>query len=443
MVACVCLGGLSSYASADAPASLQDQAKGLLADDSLLFSTRNWYSKESGQRQTQFSINKGNGREAVRDRTAWSQNSMLKYTSGYTQGTVGFGLDLAVYNSIALERGKGTAGGGGNRILTDKHSNVVPEWSKLGVGDVRLRVSNTELKLGWQEISTPVLASVYTRALPSTYKGIALSSKEIEHFTFNAGTFTEVSPRTGDTARRLTASYTNLPIEGDSLSYLGVDWQPNTRDRYQAYYSRFDDIWDRSYLGAIKYLGDKPVHYKLAVDYYRTRDQGESLGGYLHNDTYSVAFSTLYGGHNVTLAWQQVIGDEFFAYVYDSNIQIANVFMSNFNGPNEKSLRLSYATDYAAYGIPGLSSMMWIAHGWDINGTEYKGGRGGISALSLTQHNERHGEIGLMGTYVVQSGPVKGASVNAGYAVHRATDREVDGNINEVRVITTFPFKIF
>ncbi|MEX5669477.1 OprD family outer membrane porin, partial [Pseudomonas neuropathica] len=73
-----------------------------------------------GRKDTYFSAQTSQGRRAVRDRTAWLEGFKLDYVSGFTQGMVGFGLDLSAYAAVALERSKLATAGGSNRLLVDK-----------------------------------------------------------------------------------------------------------------------------------------------------------------------------------------------------------------------------------------------------------------------------------------------------------------------------------
>ncbi|WP_122588848.1 OprD family outer membrane porin, partial [Pseudomonas viridiflava] len=78
--------------------------------------------------------------------------------------------------------------------------------------------------------------------------------------------------------------------------------------------------------------------------------------------------------HSLSVAYQEVSGNEYFDYVHDTNaIFLANSLLSDFNGPNEKSLQIAYVLNMASYGVPGLKFNIYQARGWDIDGTNYKG----------------------------------------------------------------------
>ncbi|MNZ97852.1 Porin D precursor [compost metagenome] len=283
-----------------------------------------------------------------------------------------------------------------------------------------------------------------TRALPATYEGFALTSEEFRNLHLQAGTFDRASPRVGAGSEKLRTQYTLADIPSDRVSFAGFDYKPWAGGQYSLWYQNLEDIWDRYYLGASQEFGEGALRHRLAANYYFTEDSGSARGGPIDNHAYSLAYTSLYRGHSLTLAWQQIDGDEYFDYVRDSNaISLANALVSEYNGPNEKSLRLMYGFDWATRGIPGLTTTLWYAKGWDIDGTHYRGGPNGLYGIGLLQKDLDHHEVAGMLGYVVQSGPIKGANFTAGYVQHRASQMQGDGSFNELRIVSNFPFSLF
>lgn len=117
---------------------------------------------------------------------------------------------------------------------------------------------------------------------------------------------------------------------------------------------------------------------------------------------------------------------------------LANYLYSDYNGPNEKSMRIGYDLNMVYYGVPGLTLNIYTARGWGIDGTHYTGT--GYNVRNLD--GEHHYEYGIGVGYVVQSGKLKDSSLKALYWTHRASANQIDGNLNELRIITTVPFKL-
>ncbi|WP_413770179.1 OprD family outer membrane porin, partial [Vibrio vulnificus] len=66
-------------------------------------------------------------------RINWVQGTILNYTSGFTQGTVGFSTEVAAYNAVVLDRSRKDIANGGNRTLAENNGDAVDQWSKLGL----------------------------------------------------------------------------------------------------------------------------------------------------------------------------------------------------------------------------------------------------------------------------------------------------------------------
>ncbi len=421
--------------------SAQDEAQGFIEDSSLTGSTRNWFAKEKGKRGLTWGINKGNGAtERTGSRDTWVQGTIVNYTSGFTQGTVGFSTEVAAYNTVALEQGKGRVAGGGNRTLTDRDGEVVDQWTKAGLANLKARVSNTVVTAGRQSLNTPVLAFIGNRALPSSFEGVSVHSAEFDNLDFDLGTFSRVSPRTEQSLSKFRTEYGNGTTT-DQVNIFGLNYQPLKSLTTSLYASNVKDVWNQYYFGAAHELGDASVlSLSTGFNYYKTKDAGSSKMGAIDNDTYSLSLTATHKAHSLTLAFQEVNGDEYFDYLHETNaIFLANSLFSDYNGPNEKSFQVGYGLDMASYGVPGLKFSVYTARGWGIDGTRYKGG--GYDGIQA-QDGESHYEYGFGTSYAVQGGPLKASTIRATYSAHRASANQVDGSLNELRIVTTIPFQI-
>jgi len=438
---------LSGYSQAAEISNQADNASGFFAGQSLTLSTRNFAARERFKGHFGLNIPKDGGPQFTQSRDTWVQGTQLKYSSGYTQGTVGFGIDVAAFNAINLERGKGRIAGGGNRTLADSNGHGQEHWSKLGIANLRARISRSELKAGRFMVETPVFNSIGNRALPSSFNGVGLVSEELDNLSLQAGSFRRTSPRTGAGDEALTTEYGTRQAEGERYNYLGGNYKALDNLEVALYGGRFEDIWDQYYLGITHDLGDRErLSLRTAFNGYHTRDSGAREAGYIDNNTWSLAFTLGHQAHDLTLAWQQVDGDEYFDYVHETSaIYLANSLLSDYNGPNEKSAQIRYETDWSYFGIPGLSTMAWYAKGWDIDGTHYDGGRNGAHANYadvLSQDGEKHREYGLMASYKVQSGTIKDSTIKVTYMSHKASQNQADGSVNELRIVSTLPFDL-
>lgn len=421
-------------------ASQQSQTKGFIEEQALSGTTRNWYANELKRRNDRFSYLDNGVRESTPRRINWVQGTIVDYTSGFTQGTVGFSTQVAVYNAMALDRNVKDIAGPNNRTLTHSNGDAIDQWSKLGLANLSARISNTTLTVGRQNFSSPSIDVIGNRALPSSFQGLALHSKEFNNLSFDAGSFDRVSPRTEQSISKLRSEYGALGVETDRASVAGLNYQPFKSLKTTLFATHVEDFWNQYYFGATHEWGDNAVlGVNTDLNYYKTLDTGKKALGEINNDAYSLALGLTHQAHTVSLSYQQIIGDEYFDYLHETNgIHLANSLFSDFNGPNEKSLQLAYSINMAQYGIPGLKFNAYHARGWGIDGTDYKGTAYNVRNMD----GETHSEYSVGTSYAVQSGPLKATSIRATYTTHRASKNQSDGNINEFRLVTTIPFNI-
>ncbi|WP_449434754.1 OprD family porin [Pseudomonas putida] len=421
--------------------SEQDQAKGFIDGQSLSGSTRNWYARERAARAPLWKYYKRDGsRHDTHSRDNWLQGTILNYSSGFTQGTVGFAVEAAGFNAIALEQGRAAIAGPNNRTLTHSDGDPLGQWSKMGLANVKARISSTTLTVGRQSLDTPMIATIGNRALPSSFQGAFLHSAEFDNLSLDLGTFDRVSPRTEQSLSKFRSEYGATGVETDRASTAGVNYQPLKSLTTSLYASKVDDFWNQYYFGANHVLGDSAVlSLNTGLNYYKTVDQGRKKMGEIDNDTYSLSLGLTHQAHTLSASWQQVNGNEFFDYLHETNgIFLANSLLSDFNGPNEKSLQLSYVLNMAPYGVPGLKLNLYNARGWGIDGTHYRGSAYDVAGMD----GENHYEWGIGASYAVQSGAFKDTSIRTTYTAHRASKAQADGSLDELRIVTTIPFNI-
>ncbi|WP_375154631.1 OprD family outer membrane porin, partial [Pseudomonas brassicacearum] len=161
---------------------LTASAEGFVDDAKATLNLRNAY----------FNRNFVNDRATQGKAEEWTQSFILDAKSGFTQGVVGFGVDVLGTYSIKLDGGRGTAG----TQLLPVHDDGRPadDFGRLGVA-LKAKVSKTELKVGeWMPV-LPILRSDDGRSLPQTFRGGQVTSTEINGLTLYGGQFRANSPR--------------------------------------------------------------------------------------------------------------------------------------------------------------------------------------------------------------------------------------------------------
>ena len=123
----------------------------------------------------------------------WAQGFLLRYESGYTEGTVGFGVDAIGTLGLKLDSGGGTSGTG--LLQRDRESGEAQDsYGDLGV-TAKVKVSNSVLKVGTLMPKLPVVQANDSRLLPQSFQGGWINSQEFAGLTFDAGQLSRVNQR--------------------------------------------------------------------------------------------------------------------------------------------------------------------------------------------------------------------------------------------------------
>jgi len=434
MIALAVAAAASTQMATAAPfVSDQSEAKGFVEDASAKLLLRNYY----------FNRDRKDGSTDQKD---WTQGIWGNFNSGYTQGTVGVGVDAFGYLAVKLDGGDGT-GGTGN-MSRDADGDVNDSQGKAGAA-IKFRVSKTELKIGDQQPSTaPVFAIGGSRVLPQTASGFQLQSSEVKDLDLEAGHF--YSATSQDRNARDGGLYaTYAGVEANTIDYAGGKYSFTDNLSASIYGAQLEDIWNQ-YYGNLNYTipmgGDQSLN--LDGNIYRTTDTGSSKAGDISNTAFSLAaaFSFL-KAHTVTVAFQKINGDTPFDYIGvgknnrggDSIFLANSIQYSDFNAPNEKSAQIRYDLKMAEYGVPGLSFMTRYVKGWDIDGTNTPAGS---PYAGLYGEDGKHNETNFEAKYVVQSGPAKDLSFRVRQAWHYANADEGEGDIKEFRLIVDYPISV-
>lgn len=424
MIALAVSAGTSQFAIA----SSQDDAKGFIEDQSLTSKTRIEYMNRDFKNGAGNIAKPGGGyKSGYRQDTGISE--LLIYTSGFTQGTIGVGVDGMLMGSAKLDGGAGRAGNG--LFARDSDGNPEDTQSK-GAAAVKFRLSDTVLKYGRQFVASPVFSTDDSRLLPEVAEGTYITSKEIKGLEVNLGRFTALSSQTG-----MAKDSINGPGEPGltSANIGGATYQFTDNFVAGAAFSDVDNYFKKQYVNANYTF---PINDGQSLNFdlnaYRTKSQGQELYGKLDNKLWSLAGAYSLGAHKFTLAYQQSSGDTNYLYGVDGNgtIFVSNsIQISDFIGREEKSWQARYDLNMAEYGVPGLSFMSRYVRGDNIK------------TSSDTEGKEN--EFNFETKYVLQEGPAKDLSFRLRSAVYRANtayNKDYAADNNDVRIIVEYPLSI-
>ncbi|MDO2285941.1 OprD family outer membrane porin, partial [Escherichia coli] len=123
----------------------------------------------------------------------WAQGFLLRLESGFSEGTVGFGVDAIGLLGLKLDSGGGS-GGTGLLPADGSAGGSQDDYGEAGI-TAKLRASKSTLKIGTLTPKLPVTMPNDSRLLPQTFQGGALNSMEIDGLTLDAGRLKKVNQR--------------------------------------------------------------------------------------------------------------------------------------------------------------------------------------------------------------------------------------------------------
>ena len=416
-----------------AVASEQSDSKGFVEDSSLDVLARNLY----------FSRDFRNNEDDDSQAREWGQGFIGTFESGFTQGTVGFGVDAIGLAGIKLDSGRGRNGTG--LFPTDGEGRSEDSYGEFG-GAVKVRISSTTLKYGDQFTTMPVFATDDSRLLPEVAEGFQITSNEIEGLEIKAGHFTALNGQAQTYHDSINGrdSVTGAKNRGlTEANVIGGTYAFSDALSATVYYSKVEDYFKKVYANVNWTMPiTEGQAFGLDVNAYKVDSTGKGLadgsssvdGGDIDNLTYSFAASYSIDAHKFTLTFQDVTGDGDYAYGVDGGgtVYLNNsIARSDFNTEDEKSYGARYDLDFATLGVPGLSFM-----------TRYVTGKG---ANVESTDNGKEWERDIEAKYVLQDGPAKDLSLRIRQATYRSSDQVYlrgSPSIDELRLIVEYPLSI-
>ncbi|MBS7561450.1 MULTISPECIES: OprD family porin [Pseudomonas] len=409
--------------------------QGFVAGSSLKLNARNYYMNRNRHQQAD-------------DNIEWGQGLLGVFESGYTQGTVGFGLDANAMLGLKLDGGGGTDS---SSILpiSDGNGKAPAAFSTAGA-TLKMRAFDTELKAGDLFLNNPVIAGGMSRMLPQTFRGVSLTNHSFDGWLIEGGQASFTKPYNQSGHKRIGTSYGTLQKGDESLhlNWAGVAWSGVPGLTSSLYASELKDIWNQYYYDLdYTYALNDLVSLNPGLHFYHTQDTGQALLGNIDNNTYSLHFTVGVGSHSVTAAYQRVNGNTPFDYIAQGDsIYLDNSQQySDFNGPNERSWKLKYAYDFAGVGLPGLTSALSYSRG-ELDLTQVDpASRGYANWYSADGKHAKHWERDLDLKYVVQGGTAKDLAVRLQWATNRGGNGygALDNDTDEYRVIVDYPINVF
>lgn len=246
---------------------------------------------------------------------------------GYETGSLsGFSMGGMFYTTNKLDS-KSAVAKENDATLFD--STTSSGYSTLGQAYLQYKFGNTAIKLGRQELNTPLAGGDDARMLPNTFEALVVSNSDVENLTLigahvtkiNYGTFANAYAG-GELA--LTAGYgANVPYNSGhfrdmGVAAIGVDtdgvtaaaaiykglsnttlqlWDYYAHDILNAVYAQADVTWGCLFSPDIKMTGSAQL--------IQESDVGDSLAGNVDSLYWGVQLAAAYGNVKAAVAYSQ------------------------------------------------------------------------------------------------------------------------------------------
>ncbi|MFJ4192552.1 OprD family outer membrane porin [Pseudomonas sp. NPDC089534] len=378
-----------------------------------------------------------------------AQGFKLDYQSGYTDGPVGVGINALGLMGVTLDSGRGRHQG--SSMIPSDGDGPADEWSRLGV-TFKMKASKTELLAGTLFPKLPILVANDGRLLQQTFQGAMVTSSELDGLTLVGGKLDKATGR-GSTDR------TGLAVGGgreqsDSFTFAGFDYKLGSNLLLQYYHASLKDYYRQDFIGAVHTLPiGETQKLKTDLRYFRSRAQGANADGQsgyqvagftqdgdgkIDNDTWSATFTYTVNGHSLLAGYQKVSDHSAFVQPNQASLGggveaagsstylYTDRLASNFTRAGQATRYAQYGYDFAALGVPGLTTSIMY-----LDSDSIKNAKGG---------DQREWERDLSLGYVIQSGSFKGL----GFVwLNALLHSEAVPNQSQNRLLVTYTLSLF
>ncbi len=329
------------------------------------------------------------------------------------------------------------------------NAKAASNFGSLGLTG-KVRVSQTELKIGTLMPNNPVIKYNDGRLLPQTFTGGELKSNEIKDLTLTAGQVESAKGRNSSNDEDLSLAGANSPTSSGRRSnkfyYGGADYKITKDLTASYYYGELKDFYSQNFLGLVHNWAIGPGVLKSDLRYYRSRDNGANgdtsayfttgfydgstpatTKGKVDNDLYSYLALYSVEGHTFGAGYQYTKGDSDFPWLNQgdgsSNSTITDMQIQKFARAGERTWQARYAYDFAKVGVPGLTAGVIYLHGDNIQN-------------AAGDQSEWERDISL--AYVIPQGTFKNLGFAWKNAMWRTSSAVASSNQDENRLIVSY-----
>ncbi|MGE8360730.1 OprD family porin [Pseudomonas sp.] len=358
-----------------------------LEDSKAKLDLRNFY----------YDLNNKNVANNNSEANEWGQGFVFTYNSGFTEGTVGFGVDVIGMYGLRLDGGGDSSTprdrAPGQLFPTETDGSAVNDYSKAGA-TAKMLISKTEVRLGTLMPKLPVVNFNDGRLLPQTFDGGQIISNEIDGLTLTGGQLEHTKTRSSTDDISLKIAGAGANADTNKFYFAGGDYKVTKDLTAQYYYGNLEDFYKQHFLGLIHNWAIGPGTLKTDLRYFDSSSDGKNgsaagraegyvsngyygggvTTGEVDNQTWSALFTYSLSGHSLSAGYQQVEGDSAFPFLNQgggsSSYLITDRQIGKFLSAGERTWLAEYGYDFASAGIPGLKATVTYLSGDNVDAAQ-------------------------------------------------------------------------
>lgn len=297
MRAFITTGGLLC-ASLLAPCASSVRADGFLENSKGNLALRNYY------------FNDGN-RSDGNDRIEWAQGLLLDIRSGFTQGTVGFGIDSQALLGLKLDSSPAHAGTGLLPVHDD--GRAANDFSSLGITG-KMRFADAVVRTGTLLPKNPVVSYNDGRLLPQTFQGTQIEYSGVQNLDLQGGRLDQSKLRnSSDNVDLIPAGYKGR--EHGDFYFAGGTYTADKNISLSYYYGELENFYRQHFAGLIHKAAVGPGSLTTDVRYYNSAEEGAAYNSASDADMLSGSLSYRVGGNTLGAGYQELSGNSALPYL--------------------------------------------------------------------------------------------------------------------------------
>ena len=393
-------------------------------DSNVQLKFKNFYLDREYNQDTTGVVNKGYGN--------WTQAVTLDAKSGYHDIGAGIqvGADLLAQYAVSLK-----ANGNDIHMPFDASEGKSElDNAKLGA-TLKVKVSETELKVGDLLPMSPVVFFDPSRQLLTTYSGAWLESKDLKNTKLTLAYIDGINARYDNQYQDLSLFPNNnfTKTTNDGMYIAGIDYQFTPKIAGSYWYADVTNIYQQHYAaGAFKTNLSEKTKLDAHIRYFDNSESGDKLYGSIDSQAVSAGAKINNGMHTVQLGYQQMFGEHGKEATMFPTLggwvpqpYLDNWSVASFIRKDERSWSLGYTYNFKDVGISGLTATVRHFRGDNID-------------FGAAKPEGKENENNVIVNYVVPEGKLKGLGFNYMFI---DTNYNFGNDLQEHRIATTYSYK--